>query len=252
MIVPEMEKSVGKGMVSLARALSKLGFASRKNANEIILSGKVSVNNKIKTNPNLWIDINKDSISVDGNKIKSVDKIYVVLNKPRGLITTTSDEQGRETVYECLKDKYNVKLFPVGRLDKASEGLIFFTNDTQWGEKITNPKTHLTKVYCVQIDRILGDDELQKLLSGIEVDDEIKMKCADVKIIKRGQKNCWLEIKLTEGKNRQIRKMLNALDIEVIRLIRIAIGPIELGELKKGESRYLTKNELAQLQLFLK
>ncbi len=230
--------------VSLARAISKLGYASRSKAEILVKESRVSVNDKIIKNPNHRISMKFDKIFIDGIQVKTSKKIYIMLNKPRGLITSANDEKGRETVFKCLNGKYEQNLFPVGRLDKASEGLIFFTNDTRWADRITKPESKIKKTYHVQINCQLSENKLNQLKTGIVLEDGTMAKCEEVSLIRVGDKNSWIEVILTEGKNREIRRMLDFFSIEVLRLIRIAIGKVKLGDLKKGDTRPLTDDEI--------
>jgi len=165
-----------------------------------------------------------------------------MMNKPRGLITTASDEKGRDTIYSLL-DKSAPWLAPVGRLDKASEGLLLLTNDSAWSAKIAAPETHLEKTYHVQISTVADEKLTRALVSGITTKEGDKLRASRATLLRSGQKNSWLEIVLDEGKNRQIRRMLAARNIEVLRLIRVAIGPLQLGKLAKGTHRLLTAEE---------
>ena len=190
----------------LARALSKLGFCSRSRATELIRMGKVTVNRTVRKNPEFPVLLGKDVIIMDDVSINQAEKVYVVLNKPRGLVTSASDELGRETVFACFENSKLPHLSPVGRLDKASEGLLLFTNDNTWADIVTNPETHLDK-------------------------------------------NTWLEFILDEGRNRHIRRLLGAFEIDVLRLVRVAVGTLKLGDLTKGKWRHLSKGEVAKLRL---
>ena len=228
--------------VSLARALSKLGYYSRTQARGLIQAGRVQVNGTVERTPSLRVDLRRDRIAVDGRQVTAADQVYLMLNKPRGLVTTTCDERGRGTVYRCLTDPSLPWVTPVGRLDKASEGLLLFTNDTQWAAQILDPANHVEKTYHVQVNCIAGEHLLQQMREGI-VDGGDRLKARRVRLLRHGTRNSWLEIVLDEGKNRHIRRMLQALDVGVLRLIRVAIGPLELGELKKGEYRHLTMAE---------
>lgn len=231
--------------VSLARALSKMGVASRTVAAGWIEAGRVAVNGRVMRNPDACIAMDRDRITLDDAPLGAVQKRYVAVNKPRGLVTTASDEHGRATVYECLsEDDPHAWLAPVGRLDKASEGLIFFTNDTAWAQRILDPARHLPKTYHVQVGRLLNEGEVVQLQRGVMLGDGVFAHAAAVSVLRSGQKNCWLEIVLHEGINRQIRRMLATLDAEVLRLVRVAIGPVALGMLPKGQSRPLTAQEL--------
>jgi 23S rRNA pseudouridine2605 synthase len=202
----------------------------------------VQVNGTVQRTPSLRVDVRRDRIAVDGRRVTAVDHVYLMLNKPRGLVTTTTDERGRETVYRCLTDPSLPWVFPVGRLDKASEGLLPFTNDTQWAARILDPATHLDKTYHVQIDCVADDGLMQRMREGV-VDAGEPLRAKRIQLLRHGARNSWLEIVLDEGKNRHIRRMLAALDVNVLRLIRVSIGPLELGELGKGEYRHLTAAE---------
>ena len=217
--------------------LSKLGICSRAQARELIRGGRVRVDGKITRNPDQAADLKRAVIEVDGKRVGSEDKVYVMLNKPRGLVTTAADEQGRETVYECFKDAKLPRLIAVGRLDKASEGLLLFTNDNDWAGRITNPESKVLKIYHVQIDCVADAALLERIKAGKE------FLVRAIRIIRRGERNSWLEIVLDEGKNRHIRRLLESFGIEVLRLIRIRIGNLELGDLPKGKWRYLTERE---------
>ena len=233
--------------VSLARALSKLGYCSRTKAAALIESGSVGLNGRVQRNPAFRVDMNRDIIAVDGRKIAVEKKIYLMLNKPRGLVTTASDEQGRDTVYRCIAGTVDTWVGPVGRLDKASEGLLLFTNDTRWAARITDPETRLDKTYHVKINTRADEGLLQRMLRGVVGggDDLLRVKRAGV--LRSGARNCWLELLIDEGKNRHIRRLLIALNVEALRLVRVAIGPLHLGNLAKGESRFLTVGEIASL-----
>ena len=235
-----MEK--GKiGRVGLARALSKLGFCSRSKACEIIRRGRVRVNGSVIRSPESPVRLGRDRIEVDEKRIEGAAFVYVLMNKPRGIVTTASDEKGRETVYDLLPGNLPW-VGPVGRLDKASEGLLLLTNDSEWGARILAPETHLGKTYHVQIDRIADEAMLAAIGRGMRVDDEL-LKAQSAAIIRQGEKNSWIEIVLDEGKNRHIRRLLAGLSVGVLRLMRVKIGPLELGTLKKGEVRELRTEE---------
>jgi 23S rRNA pseudouridine2605 synthase len=168
------------------------------------------------------------------------------LNKPRGLVTTASDEKGRATVFQCLPETQG-HLCAVGRLDQASEGLLLFTNDTGWADGITDPRSGLEKVYHVQVDRLVEDPRLRDLETGTVVDGE-HLAVRHARVLRRGERHCWLELVVTEGRNRHLRRLLGAFDMEVLRLVRVAIGGVELGSLAKGQSRSLTKAETEALR----
>ena len=228
--------------VGLARAISKLGYCSRSRAAELIAAGRVKSNGAVRRDPETPVHLGKDRIEIDGQPVASSSKIYLALNKPRGVVTTASDEKERETVYSLLPDNLPW-LAPVGRLDKASEGLLLLTNDSAWAARITAPETHLDKTYHVQISAIADEPLLQKLRIGFRTSDGEFLRVKSVRILRSGERNSWLEIVLDEGKNRHIRRMLNALKIEALRLVRVAIGPLALGDLPKTATRALKPEE---------
>jgi 23S rRNA pseudouridine2605 synthase len=231
--------------VGLARALSKLGYCSRSQAADLIRTGCVLLNGRIRRDPETPVDLKRDWVVVNGNAVQAQEKIYLIMNKPRGLVTTTSDERGRETVYDLLRKNRESLLWvaPVGRLDKASEGLLLLTNDSEWGAKIAAPETHLERTYHVQVGSTGGDELAQEMMKGVRTDSAGLLHVRRASLLRSGEKNCWLEIVLDEGKNRQIRRMLAGLDIDVLRLVRVAIGPLILGDLAKGSFRSLTAHE---------
>lgn len=185
-------------------------------------------------------------IAVDGVPLKARDRVCIALNKPRGVVVSAADEHGRATIYELLKGADLPWLAPVGRLDKASEGLLVMGNDPEWAARITDPSSHLHKTYHVQVRGVPDAQVLQQLRVGVAEGDE-KLSARAVSLLRAGEKNAWLEIVLDQGRNRQIRRMLAALDYEVLRLIRVAIGPLALGDLAKGSWRRLSAAEIAAL-----
>ena len=232
----------------LARALSKLGYCSRSQAAGLIRAGRVALNGATRRDPETPTRMDRDRINVDGQTIHQARHMYLMMNKPRGLVTTASDEKGRETVYSILKPEEQSFSWvaPVGRLDKASEGLLLLTNDSEWGARLAAPETHLHKIYHVQIDAAIGEPETQAIERGVMVDGEY-LRAHRCRLLRSGEKNCWLEVTLDEGKNRQIRRLLAGLDLHVLRLVRVAIGPLQLGKLRKGAHRSLTSEEKASL-----
>jgi 23S rRNA pseudouridine2605 synthase len=234
--------------------LSKLGYCSRSNAAELIRAGRVSLNGKIHRDPETPVSEKTHDIRVDGNPVDPQEKIYLMLNKPRGVVTTAADEKGRETVYALLKrepTRYVSEALPwvapVGRLDKASEGLLLLTNDSEWGARVAAPGTHLEKTYHVQVGIVADEKFVQSLIRGVRVSDHEVLHAKDAHRLRAGQKNCWLEIVLDEGKNRHIRRMIESLGVEVLRLVRVGIGPLQLGGLMKGAYRELTADERLML-----
>lgn len=236
------------GKVSLNRALSKLGFCSRKQAELLIAKGRVRVGGKVARDPALWVDPERESITVDGERIAAERKVYLMLNKPRGLVTTRDDPEGRGTVYDCFKGLDLPFVAPVGRLDKASEGLLLMSNDTRWANGLLDPASHVAKTYHVQIASVPDDAMLERFRQGSAVDGEL-LTASSIALLRSGGRTAWLEIVLDEGRNRQIRRLLGAFDIEVLRLVRVAIGGLQLGELAKGKARHLTSEDLATLAI---
>ncbi|HEV2732035.1 MAG TPA: pseudouridine synthase [Terriglobales bacterium] len=236
-----MKRTDASRRVGLARALSKLGYCSRSEAFKLIRSGRVRLNERLRLDPETPVRLEKDHIQVDGRTLRENQKIYLILNKPRGIITSATDEKGRETVYELLDNDWPW-VAPVGRLDKASEGLLLLTNDSEWSARVLAPETHLEKTYHVQIAAIVNTALLEKMRKGVLCAPDI-LRAKSALILRGGERNTWLEVILDEGKNRHIRRMLAQLGIEVIRLVRVAIGPLALGELPKRSVRQLMAEE---------
>lgn len=241
-----------RDIVSLPRALSKLGFCSRTQAARLIENGRVSVDGRITRNQTQRVDLSRSKIRVDGASVASAAPVYLMINKPRGQVTTRSDPQQRGTVYDCLAGQTLPFVAPVGRLDKASEGLLFMTNDTLWAERLMNPASNVHKHYHVKVDR-RGDDPrlpalLAALVDGVDDDGE-RLSARAATLLRSGGSTCWLEIVLSEGKNRHIRRLLAAHDVEVLRLVRVSIGGVSLGDLPKGTWRALTPEEVKRLSL---
>jgi 23S rRNA pseudouridine2605 synthase len=233
-------------VVGLARALSKLGFCSRAQAAQLIRAGKVRVNGRLLRDPETSVRLGKDRIEIDGQPVSASKKVYLMVNKPRGIVTTASDEKGRDTVYSLLGADLPW-VAPVGRLDKASEGLLLLTNDSEWAARITAPETHLDKIYHVQITRIADSALMKTVKNGIRTKDGDLLRVKDASLLRQGKRNSWLEIILDEGKNRHIRRIMEAQGVEVLRLIRVAIGPLALGDLPKSAVRALTPEEKLSL-----
>ncbi|GAB3733752.1 pseudouridine synthase [Silanimonas algicola] len=227
--------------------LSKAGLASRSQAAAWVRDGRVSVAGRVVMDPEHPVRAGVDAVCVDGRPIAAEARVYLALNKPRGLVTTASDEKGRETVYRCLDGAGLPWIAPVGRLDQASEGLLLFTNDPAWAARITAPGAGPDKTYRVQVDGVPGDDALEAMVDGFEDGGE-RLAAKSVLLLKSGGKTAWLEVVLDEGKNRQIRRLAKAAGFPVLRLVRVAIGGLVLGDLPKGAWRHLTSEEVAALR----
>lgn len=224
-----------------------MGHCSRSEGAALVREGRVRLNGQIKRDPDTPVRLGVDKITVDAAPIQKTERVYLMLNKPRGLVTTRTDELGRDTVYTCLANGNFPHISPVGRLDKASEGLLLFTNDNAWANGITDPITHLDKTYHVQVGT-LADETLLNLLKKGVIEDGEPLRVKQASLIRHGEKNSWVEITLDEGKNRHIRRLLETFDIEVIRLMRTSIGALALGTLPKGQWRLLTREEVRELQ----
>lgn len=245
-----MARATKTRRVGLARALSKLGYCSRSRAAGFIRAGQVRLNGAMRRDPETPVRLDRDRIEVNGELISAQTKIYLMLNKPRGAVTTASDEQDRVTVYSFL-DQGTPWVGPVGRLDKASEGLLLFTNDSKWSAHISDPVSHLDKTYHVQVAGQGVENLPSQLVQGVRSEGEV-LRAKQVRVLRGGERNTWLEIVLDEGKNRQIRRMFECLGIEVLRLIRVAIGPLALGDLPKGKFRALQIAEKLAMDQALK
>ena len=241
-----MERGRNVKRVGLARALSKLGYCSRSRATELICAGRVRLNGAIRRDPETPVYLDRDHVEVDHRIVGAEAKVYLMLNKPRGVVTTASDEKGRDTIYSCLSAGLPW-VAPVGRLDKASEGLLLLTNDSEWAARISDPETHLDKTYHVQVGAMIDETPLTAMTTGVRAGNGEVLRAKQARMLRSGQKNTWLEIVLDEGKNRQIRRMLEVSDIEVLRLVRVAIGPLVLGKLAKGNCRTLSSEEKRSL-----
>ena len=230
----------------LARVLSKRGICSRNQAAQWIAAGRVRVDGRVVRDPEFPVVQGRHAIDVDGEPLPSIERHYIALNKPRGLVTSTRDERGRDTVYRCLEGSGLPWMAPVGRLDRASEGLLLLSNDPVWAAAITDPATGPDKTYHVQIDRVPDGTLLEAVRAGcVEGGDHLSAKT--VRLLREGTRNAWLEVVLDEGRNRQIRRLLAAFDLSVMRLVRVAIGPLDLGDLAKGAWRPLSRDEVAVL-----
>ena len=231
---------------TLERLFSKSGLGSRSEARQWIAAGRVLVNGRRATDPDRWIDLDRDRVSFDGKPIGRLEPVYLLLYKPTGYLTTYKDPQGRPTIYDLLpaREQY---LFPVGRLDLDTSGLLLLTNDTAFAERITNPDYKVPKTYQVKASRHLSDEELDRLRTGVELRDGPTKPAIVTRLREPGGRTVF-EITISEGRNRQVRRMVEALDAKVLKLVRVAIGTIRIGDLKIGAVRELTKDEVSALR----
>ncbi len=237
------------GTVSIPRGLSKLGVCSRAEGVRLVEAGRVRINGRVVRDTALRINPERDTIEVDGAPIVRAERVYLALNKPRGLVTTRDDPQGMATIYQCLEGASLPFVAPVGRLDKASEGLLLLTNDSRWSARLLDPASHVDKVYHVQVKGLLDEAALRHVADGVvEQESGERLEVKRISLLRVGSRSsAWFEIVLDEGKNRHIRRIFDALGVEVLRLVRIAIGPLVLGTLPKGEWRMLTPDEVRAL-----
>jgi 23S rRNA pseudouridine2605 synthase len=227
---------------TLERILSKAGLGTRKDARMWIGDGRVHVNGKVVRDPDAWIDVERDSVAFDGEELRNEERVYLLLHKPVGYLTTNRDPQGRPTIYDLLPDG-GPHVSYAGRLDFDTSGLLILTNDTQFAERLTNPEHHIPKTYLVNASRPLGDEKLDALRRGIDLEDG-PTRPAHVTRLSESE----FEITITEGRNRQVRRMVEALDAQVVTLVRIAIGAIRIADLPSGQTRALTADEVKALR----
>jgi 23S rRNA pseudouridine2605 synthase len=230
---------------TLERVLSKAGVGSRVEARSWIHAGRVKVNGRVVENPDQWVDMERDRVRFDDQPLQQQKRVYLLLYKPKGYLTTYKDPEGRPTVYDLIAD-VGTFVSPVGRLDLDTSGLLIMTNDNQFAERVTNPKSHVPKTYLVKASTLLTDAQLEQLRSGIELKDG-PTRPAVVTRLRDSGKYTHFEITLTEGRNRQVRRMVEALESHVLKLVRVKIGEIAIGTLPIGTWRELTTAEIAGL-----
>jgi 23S rRNA pseudouridine2605 synthase len=230
---------------TLERVFSKAGIASRTDARSWIGAGRVRVNGKVVQNPDHWIDLDRDRVTLDGKPLRARERTYVLLYKPTGYLTTYRDPEGRPTVYDLLSG-FGEWLSPVGRLDLDTSGLLLMTNDTDFAERITNPDHKVAKTYQVKASTLMTDEQIEQLRRGVALSDGPTRPAAVTRLRDTG-KYTHLEITIAEGRNRQVRRMLEAVDSKVLKLVRTAIGPIRIGTLPIGRWRKLEEDEVRAL-----
>lgn len=234
-----------RGSRTLDRVLSRAGVGSRTEARRWIAERRVAVNGRVVIDPELWIDPAKDKVALDGARLRSAQKLYLLVYKPKGYLTTYRDPQGRKTVYDLLpqRDRY---LFPVGRLDLDTSGLLIMTNDSNFAEALTNPGHEVPKTYLVKASKLLTDEQLAQLRLGVTLKDG-PTRPARVTRLREASGRTVFEITLTEGRNRQVRRMVEALDAKVLKLVRVGIGGLRIGDLPIGSVRPLSAEEAKRL-----
>ena len=231
---------------TLDRLLSKAGVGSRTEARRWIAERRVEVNGRVVTAPALWVDPETGKVALDGRPLRAAEKIYLLVHKPKGYVTTYRDPQGRSTVYDLLpeRDRY---LFPVGRLDLDTSGLLVLTNDSDFAEALTNPERDVPKTYLVKASKLLSEEQLQLLRQGVTLRDGPTRPARVTRLRESGGRTVF-EITITEGRNRQVRRMVEALGAKVLKLVRVAIGNVRIGDLPPGETRRLSPGEVRLLR----
>jgi pseudouridine synthase len=235
-----------RSLKTLERVLSKAGVGSRTEARSWIHARRVTVNGKIIENPDHWVDFDRDRVSLDGTPLQSAERAYLLLYKPKGYLTTYKDPEGRPTVYDLLRDVGQF-VSPVGRLDLDTSGLLILTNDTQLAERLTNPDHHVPKTYLVKCGSVLPDEALRQLREGVVLEDG-PTRPAKVIRLRDSESKTFLELTITEGRNRQVRRMVEAVGSRVLKLVRTKIGVLGIGTLVIGKWRELTPSEVRMLK----
>jgi pseudouridine synthase len=237
---------VTKPRVTLDRVLSRAGIASRATTRDWIAEGRVKVNGRVVRNPDHWVESGKDAVHFDGQPIRSEKKIYIALNKPTGVVTSHGDKRNRPTVYDYLK-KLDRWVFPVGRLDMDTSGLLILTNDTDFGDRLLSPTSRIPKTYYVKVTGLIDLSQYFDLAFGMDIGRGESSGPAVVREVRRTEKYTWFELTITEGKNRQVRRMCESIKRPVLKLVRISIGRYLLGKLPVGEFRKLDPADLRKL-----
>jgi 23S rRNA pseudouridine2605 synthase len=233
--------------MTLDRVLSRFGIASRTASLEIIRAGRLKVNGKVERDPERWVWPERDVVHLDGRKLRQAPCTYILLYKPKGVITSHGDPDGRKTIYDLLGENGRW-MAPVGRLDKDTSGLLLLTNDTEFGHDVMSPESHVPKTYLTKINALLSDETIAKLAGGVEMKRGDWARPQSVSRLEDRGKYTWLEVVLTEGKNREVRRMIEAVGYKVLKLVRTRIGPLTLEGLEVGKWRALTQREIAVLR----
>jgi 23S rRNA pseudouridine2605 synthase len=230
---------------TLERVFSKRGLGSRTDARSWIAAGKVRVNGTIVKNADHWVDLDRDRITLDGKPLQNAARLYILLYKPKGYLTSYGDPEGRPTVYDLIRDA-GAWLSPVGRLDLDTSGLLIMTNDTAFAERVTNPEHKVAKAYQLKASTPISDEQMEQLRRGVTLSDG-PTRPAGVRRVRDSAKFSFLELTIVEGRNRQVRRMLEAVGSKVLKLVRTGIGPVRIGGLPIGTWRPLTADEIAAL-----
>src|SRR6266566_8338284 len=239
-----------KSSMTLDRVLSRLGWASRTAAREAIRAGRLKVNGRVVRDPEWWVQPERDAVQLDGQRLKPARKIYLLFYKPKGVMTSHGDPSGRKTVYDFLSSlgEEGKWVAPAGRLDKDTSGLLLLTNDTEFAGFVTSPESHVPKTYLVKASGLVSDEIITGLNAGVEMKRGDFAKPSSVRRVEDRGKYTWLEVVLTEGKNREVRRMIEDVGFKVLKLVRTGIGPLTLEGLEVGSWRELTCPELAALR----
>jgi pseudouridine synthase len=243
---PQKTTGSERPLKTLERVISKAGVGSRTEARSWIGAGRVAVNGKVVQTPDKWVDLERDKVTLDGTLVQAQSKVYLLLYKPKGYLTTYKDPEGRATVYDLLTD-IDQFVGPVGRLDQDTSGLLILSNDTQFAERITNPDFKIPKTYLIKTSTIITDEQIRQLRDGVILNDG-PTKPAIVSRVADSESKSTIEITITEGRNRQVRRMIEAIGSKVRKLVRIAIGPIRIDKLEVGKYRKLTPKEVELLR----
>jgi 23S rRNA pseudouridine2605 synthase len=233
-----------KSEMTLDRALSRFGLASRSVAREAIVAGLVKINGRVIRDPDIWVNPREDTIHVRGNRLRQSRRVYILFCKPKGVITSHGDPEGRRTIYDCL-GKGVPWVSPVGRLDKDTSGLILLTNDTDFANHVENPASKIPKTYLVKANTLVSEEQLARMAEGLQLGRGDWSKPQSARRIEDRGKYSWLEIVLTEGKNREVRRLLEAVGLKVLKLVRTHIGPCSLDGLQPGKWRDLVRSEIS-------
>jgi len=235
-----------KPRVTLDRVLSRAGVASRSTTRRWIAEGRVKVNGRVVRNPDHWVEAGRDVVHFDGTRLRAEKKIYLALNKPAGVLTSYGDRRNRPTVYDCIKE-FGRWVFPVGRLDLDTSGLLILTNDTDFGARLLDPASKIPKTYYVKVDGSMDAEGYFRLAYGVDLGRGEFSGPAKVREMRRSSRHTWFELTLTEGKNRQVRRMCEGVGRTVLKLVRIRIGDYALGDLPVGAFVRLAPADLTKL-----